>query len=360
MECNYIISEDQYLAHHGIKGQKWGVRRYQNLDGSLTTAGRMRYGVGIQNNPTLTGNKIGQSSKGAPTELVHDAKQVNGGVDIFKYGYNRNVNCAFCSASYEAKRRGLEVQAQQSITGVMIGNTLGYFKELYSNYKPEMTKMEINRKSGEMNKGMTEDEFNKMAEECIKEGANSRGQLSVQWKSRHPNGWPSGGHATNYEVKDGIFYVVDPQVGEVLSGKDAMDYLGNCSQIRRTRTDNLKMNEKLVMRKYAEKATGDYGGINKALKSAYKAHGLHESMKVITGLSVLGGGIATKVTANPAFLLIPAASLTIQGATKIGRDAFLSVARKNDRREYDKLYDKWKREGRDEWYTTETESIRKR
>ena len=32
-----------WLAHHGIKGQKWGVRRYQNLDGSLTPLGRERY-----------------------------------------------------------------------------------------------------------------------------------------------------------------------------------------------------------------------------------------------------------------------------------------------------------------------------
>lgn len=33
------------LYHHGIKGQKWGVRRFQNEDGSLTTAGRKRYGL---------------------------------------------------------------------------------------------------------------------------------------------------------------------------------------------------------------------------------------------------------------------------------------------------------------------------
>lgn len=33
-----------YLAHHGVKGQKWGVRRYQNDDGSLTALGKQRYG----------------------------------------------------------------------------------------------------------------------------------------------------------------------------------------------------------------------------------------------------------------------------------------------------------------------------
>ena len=35
-----------YLAHHGIRGQKWGVRRFENADGSLTAAGKARYGSG--------------------------------------------------------------------------------------------------------------------------------------------------------------------------------------------------------------------------------------------------------------------------------------------------------------------------
>ena len=36
--------DNRYFAHHGILGQKWGVRRYQNLDGSLTEEGRKRNG----------------------------------------------------------------------------------------------------------------------------------------------------------------------------------------------------------------------------------------------------------------------------------------------------------------------------
>ena len=35
---------EEYLSHHGIKGQKWGVRRFQNEDMSLTSAGKERYG----------------------------------------------------------------------------------------------------------------------------------------------------------------------------------------------------------------------------------------------------------------------------------------------------------------------------
>lgn len=41
--------ESNYLAHHGILGMKWGVRRYQNEDGTLTEAGKKRYARDMAN-----------------------------------------------------------------------------------------------------------------------------------------------------------------------------------------------------------------------------------------------------------------------------------------------------------------------
>ena len=43
MDSNYILGPNGELYHWGTKGMKWGIRRYQNKDGSLTPAGKKRY-----------------------------------------------------------------------------------------------------------------------------------------------------------------------------------------------------------------------------------------------------------------------------------------------------------------------------
>lgn len=46
-----MYTEQMYnnsLAHHGILGQKWGIRRYQNYDGSYTQAGMKRYNKSLE------------------------------------------------------------------------------------------------------------------------------------------------------------------------------------------------------------------------------------------------------------------------------------------------------------------------
>ena len=54
----YIVRDEEYLEHHGIKGQKWGIRRYQNSDGSLTDEGKQRYGVDSNGKMSKEGEKL--------------------------------------------------------------------------------------------------------------------------------------------------------------------------------------------------------------------------------------------------------------------------------------------------------------
>lgn len=74
MDMNTPISNDE-LKHHGIKGQKWGKRRYQNNDGSLTPEGRKRYssdGVGLQETKKLI-DKTNEVAK--QTQKISDDKR---------------------------------------------------------------------------------------------------------------------------------------------------------------------------------------------------------------------------------------------------------------------------------------------
>lgn len=54
-------TEDE-LYHWGIKGQKWGFRRFQNKDGSLTPAGRERYGVGNRTGESVVKSVLASTS----------------------------------------------------------------------------------------------------------------------------------------------------------------------------------------------------------------------------------------------------------------------------------------------------------
>lgn len=73
---------EYYLKHSGIKGMKWGVRRYQNKDGSLTPAGKKRYDRDIaENNAKKKDNRIVIDGPDASRWVKEDTKRAKGVVD---------------------------------------------------------------------------------------------------------------------------------------------------------------------------------------------------------------------------------------------------------------------------------------
>lgn len=74
--------ENKTLTHWGVKGMRWGVRRYQNKDGSLTPAGQKRYDRDVQeNNAKKKDNRIVIDGPDARRWVKEDTKRAKGVVD---------------------------------------------------------------------------------------------------------------------------------------------------------------------------------------------------------------------------------------------------------------------------------------
>lgn len=331
-----------YLIHYGIPGQKWGERRYQFEDGTYTEEGKRRRRIGDDdtNTKTIMSGSALKTGSNANTNFVKsikkDVETINGGKRGHAYGFNRSENCAFCSMSYELRRRGHDVRAQESLRGVMTGLTTS--KGAYGKVIPNFSKVSketrtfANRmgNSDKMaNIGMTKKEYSEMTETLLKDGDGSRGFITVDWKGGY------GGHIFNYEVNDGKLYFIDAQPGTINKADNSYfnKVLSNANNIETLRTDTLKINEDKAKKYYSED-TSDQIRINpaKASQNAKEIIGIAAGIAVgsLVGVPHVGAIVGNMI----------AESITEKKIKELDDEASIE------------LQNKWEKEGRikEKWY----------
>lgn len=262
------------LYHYGIKGMKWGVRRFQDKSGRLTAAGKERYsedeskerkGLTEKQKKAIKigaavvatglavygGYKVHQLYTGSGQDVdpitgfrfikkeMSDADNllaVNPGRARFLSKTKHleiidgsSTNCMLCTNAYELRRRGYDVHAGLEKTGRgFLPDNL--FPKLYSDYKGTTKLWHPIDDSGP-------DMMTRVMDFATKEGPGARGNIVVWWQQ-------GGGHSMIWENVDGKVVFKDGQTNQVY--KDfAKTILKNASETRPVemlRTDNLTLN----------------------------------------------------------------------------------------------------------------------
>lgn len=139
------------LYHHGIRGMKWGIRRFQNPDGSLTAAGRRRYGddddIPDDSNgrPRLfegsKDNRMKEAKlrRGVKNLSNAELREINNRLKL-EEEYQRLVNATSTKKGESMVKKALRNAGEQALSELSKGVMVGLGKKIISDLAPEIAK----------------------------------------------------------------------------------------------------------------------------------------------------------------------------------------------------------------------------
>lgn len=261
---------------------KWGVRRYQKKDGTLTAAGKA-HRKSAKETAKLDRNKsdktelafftlktamdvsrmdavslssdayrltqAGQSyvktklyakeregcKVDKKTGLLLKNKEMSREDDIARvnpavHNFDKNTknNCMLCTSTYDLRRRGYEVTARKALYGYEENDITSWYPKAKVN---EITG--LNEKGKPSKKAM----IKQVKSELVKQGDGARGNLIVRWSRM------KGGHSVAYEIVNGELVIMDTQVNKTYSKPEY--FLKRCSPtVKYARLDNVPFDPK--------------------------------------------------------------------------------------------------------------------
>lgn len=162
MSKQYRIDE---LVHHGIKGQKWGVRRFQNKDGSLTPKGKKRYSEATWDGPLPT---LGEVVK---MKTENPAKYSQYQAYRKAQGMNKQVKEQNKAAEKMVKNAGKENKANKGVNVENLSKGLNTAKGLYDQYGDAAKTMAKNQATKEARAKISYD-LSQMSDNELKQVVN--------------------------------------------------------------------------------------------------------------------------------------------------------------------------------------------
>lgn len=164
------------LYHHGILGMKWGVRRYQNADGSLTSAGKKRYDINktlVRNESSAAKSSAEKSRRTAQAYYDSASKMRKSGKSALDREYGKSMSDKEKQAAVKIASKKREAEGKWNESRA-IGQEF-YINNLSKLDLQNMTTKEVNQSMKKMQKEAEEfadKYFNDWAELQLKNAKN--------------------------------------------------------------------------------------------------------------------------------------------------------------------------------------------